>query len=185
MLQRIAFVLALGVTACGGKPTTTTTTPTTDGKHAPITLADPASEAIGGLSLGDPAAKVVEILGEPSTKGEVEEWAATGDRISSWTWPDKGVKLDMGEMQDQSFVVHSIWVEAPSTLTTSRGIGIGATFEAVDATYKEFRGVGRQEGEPEQWDLESGITVGSIYGGTMFNFKDGKVATIFVGAGAE
>ncbi len=184
MLQRIAFVLTLSfAAACGGKSKTTSgggdTTP-----PAPVTLGDPASETIGGLALGDPAAKVEAALGAPTSKGEVVEWEATGDRTAEWSWDDKGVQLQMGEVSG-GFVLHSIYVKAPSTLTTSRGIGIGATFDEVDKVYKEFRGQGRQDDEPEQWDLENGITVGSVYGGTMFNFTDGKVSTIFVGAAAE
>jgi hypothetical protein len=184
MLQRIAFVLAVAAAACGGKDTSAgNTTPSGDGAtNAPAELADPASESLGGIKLGDPAAKVVEVLGEPGAKTEVVEWEATGDRVSDWTWD--GVDFGMGEV-DAGFVVHSMSIKAPSTLTTSRGIGIGATFEQVDAAYQPFRGQGREDGEPEQWDLENGITVGSVYGGTMFNFADGKVAHIFVGAAAE
>lgn len=184
MLKRIAFVLVVGLAAaCGGK-TTTASNPGSGSAAAPVALADPANESLGGLSLGDPSAKVETALGAPTSKGEVQEWAATGDRTSTWAWDGKGVSFEMAE-RDGAFSVHSMSLTAPSTLTTSRGIGIGATFEQVDAAYKEFRGKGREEGEPEQWDLENGITVGSVYGGTMFNFENGKVSTIFVGAAAE
>ncbi|HUQ03973.1 MAG TPA: hypothetical protein VM261_15855, partial [Kofleriaceae bacterium] len=150
---------------------------------APVALADPANESLGGVSLGDPAARAIAVLGEPTEKSEVQEWAATGDRISEWTWA-QGASFQMAEV-DGAFVVHGMSLRAPSTLATSRGIGIGATFEQVDAAYKEFRGKGAEEGEPEQWDLENGITVGSVYGGTMFSFESGKVSTIFIGAAAE
>lgn len=183
MIQRIAFALSLTVAACGGGtkgPATTTTTAET-----PAALADPANETLGGISLNDPASKVEQVLGAPSTKGEVVEWEATGSRVSSWEWAGKGIRFDMGEDPKAGFTVLGMTIEAPSTLTTSRGIGIGATFADVDKTYGEFRGKGVEEGEPERWSEEDGVIVGSIYGGTMFSFTDGKVSSIFVGAGAE
>ncbi|HUQ03674.1 MAG TPA: hypothetical protein VM261_14350, partial [Kofleriaceae bacterium] len=74
MLQRIAFAATLGLAACGGNSpaTATTTSPT-----APVALADPANESLGGVSLGDPAARAIAVLGEPTEKSEVQEWAAT------------------------------------------------------------------------------------------------------------
>ena len=188
MLQRIVFVLvaglAVGLVACGGKSSSAGDGTPGPGPSEPGPLADPANESLGGLSLGDPAAKVEAVLGAPSEKSPVEEWGATDDRVSMWTWADQGVTFAMSEAAG-GFTVLSMSIQAPSTLTTSRGAGIGATFETVDATYREFRGQGREDGEPEQWSLEDGITVGSIYGGTMFSFSDGKVSHIFVGAGAE
>jgi hypothetical protein len=186
MVHRIAFaiVLGIGTAACGGKSAapsggTTTTTP------APAELPDPANESLGGIRLNDPQSKVVQVLGEPTTKGEVQEWEATGARVSSWQWAGKGIQFDMGEDPQAGFTVLGMTLEAPSTLTTSRGVGIGATFADVDKTYGAFRGKGVEEGETERWSEEDGIIVGSVYGGTMFSFTDGKVSSIFVGAAAE
>jgi hypothetical protein len=124
-------------------------------------------------------------FGEPTNKGEVIEWEATGDRVSEWVWDDRGLQLDMAET-DSGFTVLSISISAPCQETTSRGVGIGTSFDEVDRIYGEFRGVGRNEDEeePEQWDSNQ-IIVGSIYGGTFFDFADGRVVRIFVGAGAE
>lgn len=185
MLHGIAFALVVALAACGGKNKDASSgPPTPSDHHEPRPLADPANESIGGILLNDPATKVETALGAPSTKGEVEEWEATGDRVSMWTWSTQGATFAMGERTD-GFHVLSMSLVAPSTLTTSRGIGIGATFAEVDKTYGEFRGKGVEEGEPERWSLEDGIIVGSIYGGTMFTFEGGKVSHIFVGAGAE
>lgn len=176
---RLVLALTLSLAACGGK-----TTPKPAAGTPEVPAAPASSESLGGIALGDDAAKVEAALGPPASKGEVVEWEATGDRTSEWTWP--GVKLQMAELDGGArFAVHSIWVEAPSTLKTSRGVGIGTPFAEVDRIYAPFRGQGAEEGEPEQWNVDDGITVGSVYGGTMFNFADGKVATIFVGAAAE
>jgi hypothetical protein len=188
MLPRIAFVLVVAAAACASQDKPAPVAGAGAGGAAdpvtPASMVDPTNESLGGIQLGDAAAKVVEVLGEPGEKGELVEWAATGERVAEWTWEAQGINLGMAEVND-ALLVHSMLIRAPSTLTTSRGIGIGATFEQVDAAYKAFRTQGREEGEPEQWDLENGITVGSVYGGTMFSFENGKVSQIFVGAAAE
>jgi hypothetical protein len=194
MLRPYAMVFCL--LACKPEPSSAPLPPTTlpvelepasspapAAEHAE--LADPTSENIGGVGLGDPAASVEAAFGPPTERSEVEEWGATGDRVSTWTWAGKGLEINMTE-HAEGFVVLSIFVSAPCTATTSRGIGIGASWEDVDATYREFRGQGLNEDEEEepQWDRDE-IIVGSIYGGTFFDFEGGKVSSIFVGAGAE
>ena len=188
MLRRTSVILFLGlgsVAACGGKgPAAGGSGPGSSAPTAAVKLADPTSESIGGIGIGDSAAAVETAFGAPTTKGEVVEWEATGDRTSTWTWDGKGLKLEMAETPGGP-AVHQLSVAAPSTFTTSRGVGIGTPFAEVDKIYGEFRGQGRQEGEPERWTAEDGIIVGSVYGGTFFTFVDGKVSSIFVGAGAE
>ena len=60
----------------------------------------------------------------------------------------------------------------------SRGIHIGSTIVEVTTAY------GKVENKEES---ESGKTfvAGSIYGGVIFTFTDGKVSQIFLGAAAE
>lgn len=103
--------------------------------------------------------------------------------LSTWTWPAAGVSLSMAMAGDQA-AVHSISIASPSTLTTSRGIGIGASRAEVERVYAEHLGKGREADEPDYTSPEQ-LIVGSIYGGTFFGFHDGKVDSIFVGAGAE
>lgn len=169
-------LLLVVVAACGGSPAPTAPQPATE---APAT-----SESIGGIALGDPAPKVEAAFGAPASKGEVVEWAATGDRTATWSW-NEGLRFEMAESSDGSPpTVHSMTMAAPSTRTTSRGVGIGTAYADVERIYAPFRGQGREEGEPEQWGPE-GMIVGSVYGGTFFDFTDGKVSNVFVGAGAE
>lgn len=177
--MRIAPLVFLLIAACGSPAT-----PAVSNPPPPASLAPADSETIGGISLGDPAAKVEAAFGAPASKGEVVEWEATGDRTATWTW-NEGLKLEMAEAADGAPpTVHSMHMEAPSKRTTSRGVGIGTPYAEVDRTYTPFRGKGGQDGEPEVWGPES-IIVGSVYGGTFFTFEGGVVARVFVGAGAE
>jgi hypothetical protein len=182
MLHRFAFVVGvgLGVAACGGKHTAA---PASGATTAPVPSASAVDETIAGVGLNDPAAKVEAAFGPPAQKGELVTYEATGDTASMWTWPDQGLSIDMSQTPS-GFVVSSLAVTAPSALTTSRGIGIGAPWADVDRTYSPFKGEGLQDGEEQTWSPDQ-ILVGSLYGGTSFMFTDGTVSGIFIGAGAE
>jgi hypothetical protein len=177
----LALTLAAGLAACGGSsaaPATTTNTTTTD--PTPATPADPASERIGEIGLGDAGDAVIARLGEPASKSEPVEYAATGVTASSWSWPDQGLELSMALDATGAATVDSISVTAPSTLTTSRGIGLGAARADVEQIYGEH-----QTDEGREQSDEDSLVVGSVYGGTIFGFTDGVVSSIFVGAAAE
>ncbi|MEZ4398405.1 MAG: hypothetical protein R3B06_00195 [Kofleriaceae bacterium] len=174
----VFVLLAAGLAACGGKASSTTPTP------APtVPLADPTSESLGGIALGTDGATVERLLGAPTERGPVEEEGASGEMLSTWTWPAAGVSLDMAMTGDQA-AVHSISITPPSKLTTSRGVGIGTSRAEVERIYAEHLGRGREPDEPDTTSPEQ-LIIGSIYGGTFFGFHDGKVDSIFVGAGAE
>lgn len=176
----VSLGLLLSIAGCGGKSAAPTT-----GTSAPAgPLGDPASETIGGISLGATPAVVEKLLGAPATKSPPQEMGATGEFVSDWHWAT-GETLSMAAgTADGAPTVGSITIEAPSKLTTSRGVGLGSTRAEVEKVYQAFLGKGRQEGEPDTTSAES-LIVGSVYGGTFFSFEGGKVSRIFVGAGAE
>lgn len=168
--------------ACGGganRPVPSTVT-------AVAPEVDPTSERLGGLGLGDTAAAVEAALGPPASKTEPVEYGATGETISDWAWPDRGVTLSM--MLDAGAAggarIESMTIKAPATLTTSRGVGIGTSRAEVERIYGAYVGIGRQPDEPDTTSPEQ-LIIGSLYGGTFFMFSDGKVSEIFVGAAAE
>ena len=179
----LVVVASLGsVAACGGAPAPVTTAGA--GSAAPaVALAEPNDESIGGLKTSARAPAVIALVGEPTTKSEPIVEEATGETVAAWTWPAKGLEIRVAIVGDVTMVT-GIKITAPSTLTTSRGIGIGAPRAAVESTYAAFRTMGRDAEEPDPSN-EDRIVIGSIYGGTFFDFKDGKVASIFVGANAE
>ena len=69
-------------------------------------------------------------------------------------------------------------VPAPSTLKTLRGIGIGSAEKDVTSAYGELR-------DDEMSVAGESFVAGSVYGGVIFDFRDGKVSRIFLGAAAE
>ena len=75
-------------------------------------------------------------------------------------------------------VVESITIKSPSKLVTSRGIHIGSTEGEVIQAYGQCR-------DQETSKKGEQLVAGSIYDGMIFNFKDGKVVSIFLGAAAE
>jgi len=77
--------------------------------------------------------------------------------------------------------IAGITITSPSTLQTKRGIYIGSTeqevVEAYAGTQEEEDRLFRKKGEE--------FVAGSIYGGMIFIFADGRVSQIFLGAAAE
>lgn len=123
------------------------------------------------------ASEMVELFGEPEEKSEAEIWGADGMEHQTWTYPTQGLELDLVREEDNVQIVDMITLFDPSTLKTSKGIGIGSSKEDVEALYKG-------EINPDAGD-ESTIVAGTVYGGVIFQLENGKVSSIFVGASAE
>jgi hypothetical protein len=186
--MNVAGALTLMLTACPAKPSVAPGGEGGDGSGsngATSELAEPTDESIGGFKNGDPMSKAEELFGPPESKEEFWEEGATGDVIAEWAWKTKGLSITAMKYAD-GVIGRGIYVEAPCTAKTSRGVGIGSTWAEVDALYAPFKGQGLNpdEGEQVTWGPEK-IIVGSVYGGTIFTFTDGKVSSIFVGAAAE
>ena len=122
---------------------------------------------------------LLEKLGKPKTKGEREEWAATGDFAENWSWPEAGVHVTIGAPNMTAPPNHVIdyQVSAPFKGKTKRGIGIGSTHAEVRAAYSGMI--------DEDASSATYLVAGSRFGGVMFNFTAGTVSQIFVGATAE
>ena len=137
------------------------------------------SECFGQLKLDLTAAQVIEILGSPKTKGESNLWGADGLYHQDWYYPQQGITLNMAsEKAQERQSVASIKLMSPSTLKTRRGIGIGDSYTKVMQAYKD-------EEERESSISSKSFVAGSIYGGLIFSFENGRVNEIFLGAAAE
>ena len=133
---------------------------------------------IGDLSLGMTIKDVVGNLGEPEAKSAEEEWGADGWIHQDWEYKAKGISLNMAREKDSSAMeIFSISITNPCQFKTKKSIGIGNTYDEVKTTYA-------QEIDTTASD-ENVVTVGSLYGGVIFEFENKKVAKIFVGAAAE
>jgi hypothetical protein len=136
-------------------------------------------ERIGHLSIGIGEKEAIAALSCPVSKGKNAFSDATGDYDQKWSFPACGVDLTMSSSSRSGpKVVTAIVVAAPSTLTTTKGIGIGSTEEEVLAAYGPLldRGATRRG---------KTVVAGSIYGGMIISIAEGKVSEIFLGAIAE
>ena len=188
------FILAglLVMTACKSKTKTTDTgekksmnTVITTGKDS-IVNTDPTNmgkvdiESFGPLKLGQHYSKTLEAMGQPDSKSKPIEWAADGLFHEDWTWKKNGVVLNMSSDEknvDSTLSIFTITATAPSFFKTKAEMGIGSSYAEVETAYKK-------DIDPEATD-KTQITVGSVYGGIIFSFKNDKVNKIFVGAEAE
>jgi hypothetical protein len=137
-------------------------------------------ETLGGIKLGMTYKELVAALGQPGRKGDAKEWAADGLVHQDWTYPAEGLVVNVSFEKDallSTGKLFSITATAPNWYKTAAGMKIGSTYTEVQEAYKK-------DIDPEATD-KTQITVGSIYGGIIFSFKDDKVAKIFLGAEAE
>jgi hypothetical protein len=140
-----------------------------------------ATETLGGLRVGNDAARVERLLGRPAQRTEPELWGADGLYHREWRFPDQGIVIGLSAPAPKGpWQVDSLTLGPPAKLTSARGIGIGATEERVRAAYPEAID---SRGGPGQTSV---LTVGSDYDGLIFGFdKGGRVDRMFLGAPAE
>ena len=140
----------------------------------------PARGGLGDLRIDLGGDQVVTLLGSPDVEGEVSMSEADALFHQVWRYPDQGVVLDMvSEAANGPQVIGSIQIDAPSTLKTRLGIGIGDSYGEVATAYAP-------PGERETLDPPATLAAGSDYGGLLFFFdREHKVSWIRLGAAAE
>lgn len=141
---------------------------------------DAAAERIGELRLGLAAEGVATVVPcRPEKSREIYE-GATGDSVQTWKMPGCGLELKMsGQHKGGKKTVAAITVTAPSELATSLGIRVGATEAEVVSAYGRYRD---KDGVSKRGRT---FVAGSIYDGLIFDFKNGRVTRMFLGAAAE
>jgi hypothetical protein len=136
------------------------------------------NERIGNLRIGLSEAKIKQAI-DCKPKREPEQfWGADGAYHQKWKYANCGITLGMVSAQKgANKSIESITIFHPSRLSTKRGIRIGSTESAVIKAY---------QAEADRSSSKSGTFVaGSVYGGLIFQFQNGKVSQIFLGAAAE
>lgn len=181
--------IVLTIVSCNSKKPTPETGPATikdttaaiataDTSHPAMEKKEPELGGIGELNLGTTHTKVVELLGEPSSKSKAEEWGADGMMHQDWVYKSKGVSLNMSSGKDiTNQDVNSITITSPCNLKTNKNIGIGSSYADVVTAY--------EKDIDKTASTKDAVIVGSVYGGIFFDFVKDKVVKIFVGAGAE
>ncbi|MGA2400731.1 MAG: hypothetical protein ABSG91_03375 [Syntrophobacteraceae bacterium] len=141
---------------------------------------DTRGERIGGLRLGLAEKEVARNISCKPKKGKEVFEGATGEYVQMWKHAECGIVLKMGsERKGGKKVVESITVTGPGNLVTGRGIHIGSTEEEVIKVYGRYRDDDGGTGKGRKF------VAGSIYDGMIFDFEDGRVVRIFLGAAAE
>jgi hypothetical protein len=162
------------------KDTITATTMLADSASGNTTFSAKTDlESFGDIKLGQPVAGLIKTLGEPDNKTKAIEWEADGLMHEDWTWKSKGLIINMASEigNATTMQVFSIKAKAPCTFKTKANIGIGNSYAEVQGAYK--KDINAEESNKEQ------VTVGSIYGGIIFTFRNDKVEAVFLGAAAE
>lgn len=136
-------------------------------------------EQIGTLRIDLPEREVKKTIKCRLKRGPEELWGVDGAYHQAWEYAGCGVMLGMvSDKKGAPKLVYSITMDSPGKLSTKRGIRIGSTEQEVMEAYRPY------------WNKEDSkafniFVAGSIYGGLMFEFKNGKVSRIFLGAAAE
>jgi hypothetical protein len=137
------------------------------------------SEQLGSLKLGMGEKDVLKLLGKPKKKGDLILQEADGMWIQEWEYPSEGLSILMNaEKKAGAKAIASIKASAPCTLTTKAGIKIASAAAAVAKAYAHHL-------DKENPPTAKHLVVGTIYGGIIFDFENGKVTSIFIGAAAE
>ena len=136
-------------------------------------------EQIGKLHIGLSEAGVRQIIPGQPTRGAEKWWGADGQYHQEWKYPADGITLGMVAKQKGGLKsIESLTITGPSTLKTQRGIRIGSTEAEVVKAYGRFRNA--EDSTPGEL-----LVAGSVFGGLMFTFQQGRVRRIFLGAAAE
>ena len=134
------------------------------------------TETVGQLQLGLSDKSTIKSTGIPDYKSAITRWEADGMYHQDWTY-DSGIDLNMASSDSLKMEIFSLRFFAPCKLKTSRTIGIGSSMEDVKAAYKDVLSENHHE--------EQSLIAGSVYGGIIFSFENGKLSSVFIGAAAE
>ncbi len=190
-MKRVILIIAIAVmAACKSKdkPSVKQAGRDTDYSFGPLKDTIPVNQpftdadfdVFGEIKIGQPYMETISVLGSPASTSKATVWGADGQLHSDWDYKTKGLVVNISAdpmNENNTKMVFSITAKAPCSYKTSRGIGIGSSYDEVTAAYKNA--IDQSSSDPTL------ITVGSVYGGIIFSFKDSKVETIFYGAAAE
>ncbi len=140
-----------------------------------------SEEAYDRLETGLSEAEVIAAFGEPEKKDEEVLQEATGEYIMTLDYPKQGLSIDLTRAEGtetDARTVGGYLIQAPSELKSRLGVGIGSSRADVEKHYGALK-------DEDGFTNDEKFVAGSVYGGEIFNFKDGKVSSIFVGAAAE
>ena len=121
---------------------------------------------------------IIGLLGQPDSKSKAEKWDADGLIHQDWLYQSRGIMVNMESDNTHGDPnIFSITITSPCGFRTKKNMGIGSTYKEVMAAY--------ENDIDKSFTDKNSITVGSVYGGIIFSFKNDKAEKIFIGAAAE
>lgn len=140
---------------------------------------DLGAEKVGDLHIGMTAADLEAKLGKAASQSPIIMEEATGEHVQDWTYPAQGLEIGLWSADEKGTdqKVRSITAGDKCTLALPWGLAIGSPRADVEKVYGTHF-------DKDMSDAQTFIA-GSVYGGSFYGFKDGKVASLFIGAGAE
>ncbi len=99
-------------------------------------------EGFGALKLGMVSTNLMQLLGPPDSTSAEVYWGADGAYHSDWIYTEKGIRLGLSRIGDDSSekslkMMDRISIYAPCELTTARGIGVNASIAEVKQAYQK------------------------------------------------
>lgn len=141
-------------------------------------------ESFGNLKIEMDTTTIINLIGTPDTITSEVFWGADGGWHSEWHYDSLGIILDMMRIEGEENSknnrpkhINQITIDSTSSFCSSRNICIGSSREQVQNAYQKAIANNSKE--------NSSIVAGTVYGGIIFDIKDGKVVKIFIGATAE
>lgn len=183
MRQFLLLIITCSSFACGNNSDEQKVSPLTDTSKTTVVNAPPSGkidiETFGPIRIGQSEKDLLAAIGQPEKRSGSTLWEADGLMHETWTYSAKGLELGMQseESSQSGKTVFSITAIPPCDFKTRAGMGIGSTESGIRSAYS--RDVDSSMSSTEQ------IVIGSVYGGIVFDIKDGKAAKVFLGALAE
>lgn len=144
------------------------------------------AESIGGVELYLNEESIVKMLGEPDRKGEPQFSEATGVYLSEFEWDQPGLRVTFFSSEENGDLAANRVDTLPGSKAATVGqIRLGMTLDQVRLVYGALED---HEMEPTDEDIAKGeftFVAGSIYGGLIIGFVEGRVDSMILGAIAE
>jgi hypothetical protein len=114
-------------------------------------------ESLGELKLDLSAQQVIQLLGNPTQKGQVEFWGGDAHH-QYWYYSNQGITLSMASENEKGQQnIAFIKLVSSSILPTKRGIKIGSSIEEVSLAYAKEKD--QEMSIPDQTFIASSIYV--------------------------
>lgn len=133
------------------------------------------TEMLGELKLQMNVEAVEKIVGEPHDITKFEFWGVDGYEHQSRFYQDSTIDVNYIKLDDGNMIIDRILIDKNPNYKTTQDVGVGSTQIEVLKAYK---------GKISNIS-DDNIVAGSIYGGLFFYLNDGKVTSLYLGAGAE